>query len=538
MNTIKRFKKISIKSFLLVFASVAVCGIFIGAAQAEFYPDRPVYDYSKECDTTDNDPNDRCGSLNGPVFNSFVNTPSYGDERMFLDARRSDQTSEGSYKNVLPDVTDGSKEVVIRTYVHNNANQTTNASGAGIAKNTKVKILLPTAEGNALRARGYISADNAAMVEDTVDLSATEDFKVEYVVGSAKLYNNGPFKDGVALSDEVVGGGALVGYDKLDGNLPGCFDYQTVVQITVKITPKTTEERTVDFSKKVRIKGESEWRSEVTTKPGDRLEWLLAPDFMHSQTQDNITLRDVQVPNNQLVSGSVQWIDASDGTKVQEDAPLFDSGFNYGSYATGSNFFVKYETTVLDNFTECEVRVRNLAYYKSTQQTAEKEAYADAVIKKPSCGPVTTPSYTCESFTLSKNAVKINEKFSAKVKVNAQNGAQFKQATFTFGDEAANGSKFLTNVVTDGVVTAEHAYAKEGDYAPRVKLEFTVNGETKTVEDAKCVAQIKVTKEQVLAVTTPTTLPKTGASEVAGIFSVVTVAGAALHRRSTIKKRS
>lgn len=622
-------RKVSSKKLLLaVVLGTAISGVAINAVHAEFYPDRPTYDYNKECNPNDNDPFDRCGSLDGPVFNSFINTPYYGDERQFADAKRTDQTSGDVYKNVLPDVTDGAKEVKIRVYVHNNANSALNASGKGVAKNTMVKIGLPTGSDSEMRARGYISADNAPMVEDTVDFTATKKFHMEYVPGSAMLYNNSAFKDGKQLSDSIVTTGALIGDDALDGDLPGCFDFQATVFITVKIVPE--EAPKVTFNKLVKSDAQgADWSETTTVKPGEKVNWLV--EFANAGNQDlnEVTINDNLPPHVRVVPGSVRYIDAGQDV-VQSDNTFFTTGgIGFGTWKPNGGFYVRFQTEALSDFDPCEVTVRNVAYYKTKE--ASGEDYADLTIKKTNCNQPQTPSvvctsldvpslslkkgahttltaksaatnaivngyifkvignvvketnsstdntydftqsstgtyqvsvdvksslgtitsdackktitvteetpapvYACESFTLSKNTVKVNEKFKANVKVTAQNGAQFKLATFTFGDEG-NGEKFVTNAITDNTVSAEHAYSKEGDYAPRVKLEFTVNGETKVVEDSKCAAQIKVEK-QVLATTT--SLPATGATDVAGILSAVTIVGAFTHRRSTLKKRA
>lgn len=624
------FSKNFTKAFLVGGLLVILSSVGFRAVQAEFYPDRPTYDYNKECDPNDNDPYDRCGSLNGPVFNSFINTPSYGDERQFVDAKATDRTND-AYKDLVTGASQGAKEVKIRLYVHNNANPATNQSGAGVAKNTKVKITLPTGAESEQRARGYIGADNATLVEDTVDFTAPEKFRVEYVPGSAIIYNNNAFTAGQKLDDSIVTTGALIGDDALDGELPGCFEYHATVFVTVKIVPETKP--AIKFNKLVKTEAQgAQWGEEVTVKPGEKVNWLIETINDGSQNLTNIVVDDVLPPHLTVVPGSVRIIDNDDDVAL-DDAQVFNGGYKFSSLVPKAGFYIRFQTTAKDDFTECEVKLRNIAKHKTTELPAGED-YADVNIKKETCNQPPTPSvvctslevasvtlkkgahttltakatasnatvngfifkvngavvketnsandntydfsqgstgtyqvsvdvksslgtvaasdackksitvteeaplpsYTCDSFTLSKNTVKLNEKFTATVKVNAQNGAQFKQATFTFGDEAANGTKFLTNTITNGVVTAEHAYATAGDYAPRVKLEFTVNGETKTVEDAKCAAQIKVEKP-VLAATTPTTLPKTGASEVAGIFSAVTVAGAAIHRRSTLKKR-
>lgn len=238
------------------------------------------------------------------MFNSFINTPSYGDERSFADARRSDE-SITSYKNSVPNVTDGSKEVVIRTYVHNNANQNLNTNGSGIAHNTKVRVLIPTATSNGLRARSYISADNASQVEDTVDFTSTRNFSLQYVPGSAKLYNNGVFANGVQISDTVVTTGALIGDDALDGNLPGCFGYASVVEIHVKITA-------VNFTKEVRVKGDKAWLNSVSVKPGQHEEWLMSFQNVGSTDVTGVNMSDKLPPHLSVIPGSVKYIDAKD----------------------------------------------------------------------------------------------------------------------------------------------------------------------------------------------------------------------------------
>lgn len=618
-----KFLKKNIKKSALIASVLAVAGLgaTLGLVTAEFYPDRQPYDYSKPCNPDDSDIYDRCGSLTGPVFNSFINTDSYGDERAFVDARMSDQTASGSFKNVLPDVNKGSKEVVIRMYVHNNANQSTNASGLGIAEDTKVKVSLPSATSNVLRARGYISASNASMVEDTVDFTADSNFKLEYVPGSATLYDNDNFASGVALSDDIVTTGAPIGSDALDGNFKGCFEYEAVVQIRVKVlTP------VIEISKQVRLSGAQAWSEEVVTKPGQKVDWLITTTTKGDLVNENMVTRDVLPPHFQLVSGSVKWIDASQNA-TQNDTSLFSGGLNLGNYNTGSGYYIMFSTTALDDFESCEVRVRNIAYSKSNQSPEISDG-ADVVIKKDNCnapvfacvsltaptltlkkgestlftatgsatgmtiagykftvngqevknsnsstdntynytantigtfnvqafvksadGKVTSndsciktvdvvdeikPIYRCDSFTLSKTVVKTKEQFNVAVRISAKNGAKFKTATFTFGDEKNVQDKFVTNAIKDDVISTSHSYATVGTYDPRVKLTFEVDGKLVDVEDPKCSAQIKVTLDNVKGVVT--TLPKTGAGDIAGILAVVTVAGAFAHRQYTLKR--
>jgi len=158
-------------------------------AQAGFTPAfRPTYDYIKydphRQDCTDasslSADHGRCGPSDGPDFNSFINTPSWGDERAFFDAYRSDQgpRSTADILNVS-----GAGEAILRIYVNNDANE--HFGYRTIASGTTVRVTIPTGAANALRARAYISAENAlpSEVTDTTELVSSRKFRVVYVPG-------------------------------------------------------------------------------------------------------------------------------------------------------------------------------------------------------------------------------------------------------------------------------------------------------------------------------------------------------------------
>src|SRR3989344_3022403 len=111
MKLSKLFSKLHLptrKTKLFVGLIVATAGAPGTVVFAGWSPNRPVFDYNNTAD--------RVGSLTGPVFNSFINTPFYGDERAFFDASRTDQASQpNAFKDVLAYPTQGSKEVILRT---------------------------------------------------------------------------------------------------------------------------------------------------------------------------------------------------------------------------------------------------------------------------------------------------------------------------------------------------------------------------------------------------------------------------------------
>lgn len=533
-NIIKK-SKYNTKALLVVALVVAGAGFGMGAVQAEFYPDRTPFDYSVPCDPSDDNIYDRCGSLTGPVFNSFINTPSYGDERAFADARRSDQTESGSYKNVLPDVNKGSQEVVIRTYVHNNANESTNESGLGVAKGTNVRIDLPEATSNVLRARSYISADNADLVEDTVDLTGTQDFSIEYVPGSAKLYNNTAFSgegNHATLSDDIVTTGALIGDDAMDGELPGCFEYEATVFITVKIIP---EEPDIDFKKEVRSHVSAEaiengaekdtWGELESVNPGDRVQWLMTTQNTGEVQLDDINVRDVLPPHVELVPGTVRRVDAS-RDQILQDGPLFDGGYNVGSYGAGSGVYVMFDTVSLGDFEGCEVRVRNRGFV-SSKQTEERSDTADLIIKKTDCVPEKPEEPVFECTDLGLTRVK-GRTYRFTTSATAANGATIKHYEYSFGDDS--------DVLVTDKNTVEHTYVEPGTYIATVDVAFNVDGETKIdADNENCI--VKVSFEVKPTATPPTEIPDTGAGSFAGIMAVVAAAGGYFHRVLTLRRQ-
>lgn len=479
MKLLNIFKKLSTKAKALV-AVVGVAAVVAipFAVRAEYYPVRPVYDYNKAplngstCVAVDNADHNRCGSLQGPVLNSFINTPSYGDERAFFDGRRSDQAANTN-ADQINDVTDGSKEVVLRTYVHNNANQNTNASGLGIARGTSVKISLPTDTAQVLRARSDITASNAAGVEDTTDMVGTQQFSVSYIPGSAKLLRGTAQYN---LSDNIVTIGALIGDKTMDGNLPGCFDYAALVEIRVRIQVASSD---LNIAKQVRkhVDGQTgNWSKKVSVAPGTQVDYLLNTQNGGTAALNDVTTRDVLPPHVKLVPGSVKYINGN-GTFPQSDVNLFGGGLIGGKYNPNDNSLITFTATTQDDFDACSTIVRNVAYAKSST-TPEINDTADVTITKENCNPV-TPVYSCDLLTAAKIG---DNKYGFTVNYTAKDGATLKSISYNYGDGSSSTAGATTN----------HTYAKDGTYTISATPTFTVNGQDKAVTSQACTTKVTI----------------------------------------------
>ncbi len=454
---------------------VSTLAVVSGAVFAGWTSTGVVYDW--------NNPEDRKGSLNGPVFNSFINTPYYGDERAFFDARMSDGGA-GSTKDVLPYVTSGTKEVILRTYVHNNANQSTNASGQGVAKNAKVRIDLPTGTNTAMRMRSYISASNATEVTDTAELVDSKAFGVSYVAGSARMYNTAN-PNGAVLNDSIVTTGAPIGYNTPNGELPGCFDYQTFVEIRVKIVVPE-----VQITKEVKNPTDTAWKKETVVKPGETIKWMVTVRNTGSTRIDETTVTDALPPHMSVVAGSVKRTDASNNGVVQSDTALFTTGgINFKSYAAAvGTLYVRFDAVAKGDFEGCEVRLRNQAFVKSTQTPTEVKDTADVVIRKDNCTPP-VKVVTCDALTAPKYALKTGESTEFTASATATNGATISGYQFfvngTSVQNSASNKYTFTQTATGEYTVRVVVKSSEGDKTSAA-CEKKVTVEEQVVRTVKC----------------------------------------------------
>lgn len=389
------------KTKLLITTVIALTAITGGVVLAGYGPDRRVFDY--------NVPADRGGSLIGPVFNSFINTGVYGDERSFVDAKDASITTGGGYADQVP--VEPGKEYVVRLYVHNNANMDTNClesqkvngqcttvdpNAVGVAKNVRVRVNILGGLANGHGIGGYITSDNGIdrdgnpmrQVYDTVDLrNATKAFGVEYVPGSALIYNQ-VNQNGAPLSDSIVtAAGAPIGYDQMNGIVPGCFEFSAYVTVKVKVVAPE-----IKITKQVRKAGTTEWLENVDAKPGETVQWLVKVINTGTAVQNNVVASDLIPPHLKYVPDTAKWF-SGEQSNVAYDFNQFISnngngGYNFGNYApNGGGFLVRFDTKVEGDFTECTVNMRNVARVKSDQQPELLIDTADVRITRENCQP-------------------------------------------------------------------------------------------------------------------------------------------------------
>lgn len=411
-----------------------------------------------------------------PVFNSWVNTPYYGDERAFADAAT---TTNGEYKDLLA-VAPG-QEITLRMYIHNGAAPGLNGNnfdGPGVARNARIQVYLPTATSTQLRSFSYIVADNTnpGWVADSVDFNSSVPVNMEFVPGSARLANRA-HPGGVALPDTIVNHNnqfnanapaAPIGYEQMDGNYPGCFQYDSFVTIKVKINGPS-----LSVDKKVTTPGSTDWKENLDIKMNETnadptVSWLIEYKNTSKTMITNGVVRDTLPEHLKLVPGSVIHYDGNhpQGIAVADNG-LFAGGVGVGNIAPGSNGYFRFRTTVKTPFTPQTCGTQKIP------NVAEAEASGVPIVKDDASVTVTKDT-NCEkpSGLICKNL---------SVTLSPANGALPNKPTFNgsaekTGDGAINPSKY-----------EYHIFKIEGDVVKPMPNSPVVSDSTEltnTVKDA------------------------------------------------------
>lgn len=217
------FSSIKSKALLVGATTVVTVAVAAGTALAGWGPDRPTFTWANPATYV--------------TFNSITDNPVVGDERAFLSGK---VTSDAG--NVVDNIkVKDNDQVTLRVYFHNNARSDLNL----VATNTRVSILLPKVAESHTFASSYISADNSnpKIVSDSVDFTGDRPFSLEYVPGSALLTNK-VFTSGTKLSDDIITTkGALIGYNAIDGRVPGCGNFSGYVNIKVRVKMQPEQEK-------------------------------------------------------------------------------------------------------------------------------------------------------------------------------------------------------------------------------------------------------------------------------------------------------
>lgn len=419
------------------------------------------------------------------TFNSMTDNRDVGDERNFVRVRESGVGNYTDNINVQP-----GKTYDVMVYYHNNASSGLNASGAGIAKDVMLRMQMAAnvPANSKTNIAGFITSSNAKPNEvyDTASITNTTagTMDLSFVAGSAKVTSNGPV-NGQTLPDSVFSTGAPLGFDALNGKVPGCNEYAGYVIFKVK-----AHQPNFTVSKEVRKKGDATWTETKAVNPSDEIEYLVTYKNTGTTNQNNVVLKDTLPQGVTYIPGTTYVANATNPQGLLLDAnsdKATTTGINIGNYAPGAAAYIKFTAKVASNekLPKCDT---NTLVNKAEIQTdnGNKSDTATVTVKKH-CKPEKPVKYTCDSLSVSK-LTDTRVRFTTAYTVE---NATFKNVTYVIRN--ASGAEIAREVSTN--TTFDYTQTTPGAYTVEAIVTVTVNGQDKQVSGPKCKKPFEIEKK-------------------------------------------
>ncbi len=379
-----------------------------------------------------------------------------------------------------------------------------------VAKNVRVKVDLPENVGATQVVKSTVKGDNTNTVESTATVNLDRsDAKLDFMPGSVVWKHNIGTNSNVNYVEQKLSDNTILQGLPIENEKP-CHNFEATVTFLMRVHVPS-----VSIVKQVREKGTTTRVTNLTVKPGATVEYLISFKNLGNTDLTHLTVNDKLPEHITFVPGTVKLYNGPNpGGAVINNDFLFRGGVDGGTFKPGSNGFVGFDAKVdEEKDLECGTNVLKNIAVVDTDQTGNYHNSATVNVEKK-CANV--PSFSCDLLSADKIS---NRTFKFTVNTSAANGATISRYFYNFGDG--------TDELTTDQASVTHTYSHNGTFAVSAKVEFKVNGETKVVDGEACKTVIKTNKPPV---TPPKELPNTGAGDVAGIFSAVTIAGATFHR--------
>ena len=282
------------------------------------------------------------GNFNVVTLNSISNG-RVGNEKNFVAAKVAGEN--GNQWNADTITVEDGQTYTICLYINNDNPNGKNA--LAVAKDVNATVSLPTTVNDEMYVVGYIEASNSDALRywDTVKLISEEPFYLEYIKGSAKYTN---YKKGtIQIDDEVIAkGGVQLGYDNLNGIIPGGYNYSSILTIDVIVHKSVTAK----LSMKARLKGTKDWNEIINAAVGDEVEFQIEFVNLLSETVQDVMIRDVLPTNIEYVNDTTYLYNSNfqDGTLLMDNT-ITTKGINIGGYGPQANAFIRFTGRVVDN---------------------------------------------------------------------------------------------------------------------------------------------------------------------------------------------
>jgi uncharacterized repeat protein (TIGR01451 family) len=394
--------------------------------------------------------------------------------------------------------------------VYNNKEK---AGSGKVAKNLTVKINIPTKAGTNQTITTKTSADNSNTVNGSAKVTLSRaDAYLQYIPGTAtwkhSVSANSSKTTTQKVSDNVVLGANGL---RLENENP-CQAGSIQVQVRVMVPGLT-----IDKFARIAGSGDS-WQRSITAQPGQTVQYLISYKNTGNSDQKDVIVADKLPKGMTYVPGSTILTNGDFPKGKTTVDTVVQGGLIIGTYHPGINAFVELNAKVptADKLSCGDNLLRNIA----TVQPKGMNYYWNTADVHVNVKCENQPQFSCDAFHVTlgdKRSVTV-DKFS----YTAKNGAEFKSVVIDFGD----GSDALT---TDKAVGQTHTYAKDGKYTLTATAHFTANGKDVT-DTGSCTQTVSFNTPTVPPTTPPKQLVNTGAGDVIGLFGLVAVAGAVMHR--------
>ena len=325
-----------------------------------------------------------------------------------------------------------------------------------VAENVKAYVTLPTTTGKSVTVTGTINSTNAKpnkVWDETIFKSKNgEDFNLAYVPNTAAYYNQDKNNNirTFKLSDDIfTNKGVLLGYDQMDGKIPGCNQYAGYVTFHVKAQfAKKTQTPNVSIDKVVKLLGTNEWKEEVTAKAGETVRYRIHAKNTGNTTLTNFSVRDILPTGLTYVKGSTTAVTTQYPKGVAlSDNIVTDGGVNLGTFEAGAGVYLYFNATVDSSVADkCNNSLlRNVAQVSAGTATGTKEDSADVFVEGKTC---------TEGFTLDKKVRIGNNEFAENITAKAGDKVEYR---IQFKN---TGNVELKNVVIRDILPANETYVK------------------------------------------------------------------------------
>lgn len=322
------------------------------------------------------------GALGNAITFNSITDGKIGDERNFVGAKLTSSSQNVWDANEI-NVEDG-QTYTIRLYVHNNSPRGREAVATGV----KATFSIPTTVASSHDIVGYLDSSNATPNRywDEVRLTSSGNFYIEYVEGSAQ-YTNAKLGT-VSLPDSVITSGATIGYDSLNGEIPGCYDFDGQVTIQVRVHSARVNQ---SLQLTVRKKDSGDHFTElINANIGDLVEYKIAYENLSDVQVNDVMIRDVLPDGVEYVPNTTYLYNASytSGTLL-DDNTLVTTGINIGNYLPRGNARVRFTGRVVNNNLTCG-QDNQLVNWASA--TVNHEVYMDDASVVTTCTPTAIPT--------------------------------------------------------------------------------------------------------------------------------------------------